>query len=187
MNDPTPEFIDPFLQAAQRLESAGVRAITGSCGFLALFQRELTAAVNIPVFSSSLIQVPMVHNVLRTGQQVGVLTASAPNLTPRHFEAVGAGAIPVAIQGMENYPEFREVILEGRRSYMDIDRIEEEVLAAASSLLAQNPDVGAIVVECTDMPPYAHRIQARLGLPLFDLTTLATMVYEAVARYPYRS
>ena len=46
LNDPQPTFIDPFLEAAKRLESEGVRAITGSCGFLALFQRELAEAVS---------------------------------------------------------------------------------------------------------------------------------------------
>jgi hypothetical protein len=186
VNDPAPDFIDPFLDAARRLEAEGVRAITGSCGFLALYQKELAAAVKVPVFASSLIQVPMVHHMLAPDKRVGVLTASAPNLTPRHFAAVGAGGIPVAVEGMESYPEFREVILEGRRSAMDITAIETEVLAAARSLVEKNPDVGAVVLECTDMPPYAQNIQELLRLPVFDLTTLATMVQEAVVRVAYR-
>ena len=185
VNDPSPEFIVPFIEAAMRLEAEGVRAITGSCGFLALFQRELAEAVSVPLFASSLIQVPLVHNLMGRRGKVGVLTASGPNLTPRHFAAVGAGDIPVAIQGMEDYREFREVILEGQRSEMDIAKIENEVLAAAKLLVKSNPEVGAMVLECTDMPPYAHKLQQRLGLPIFDLTTLATMVHDAVLRLPY--
>ena len=186
VNDPAPDFIEPFLEAARRLEAEGVRAITGSCGFLALFQKELAEAVSVPTFSSSLIQVPMVHHMLGGGRRVGVLTASGPNLTARHLAAVGAGEIPVAIQGMESYREFREVILEGQRSDMDIAKIEKEVLAAAKALVKANPDVGALVLECTDMPPFAHSLQERLELPIFDLTTLATMVHEAVLRLPYQ-
>ena len=186
VNDPAPDFIEPFLEAAKRLEAEGVRAITGSCGFLALFQKELADAVSVPTFSSSLIQVPMVHHMLGGGRRVGVLTASGPNLTARHLAAVGAGDIPVAIQGMESYREFREVILEGQRSDMDIAKIETEVLAAAKALVKANPDVGALVLECTDMPPFAHSLQERLELPIFDLTTLATMVHEAVLRLPYQ-
>jgi Asp/Glu/hydantoin racemase len=185
INEPSAEFIAPFLDAAKRLEAEGVGAITGSCGFLALFQKELATAVGIPVFASSLIQVPMVHHMLGGGKRVGVLTASARKLTPRHFEAVGAGGIPVAIEGMEEQPEFREVILEGRRNDMDVTRIAREILSAAQSLVTKNRDIGAVVLECTDMPPYAHRIQESLRLPVFDLTTLATMVHDVVLRRAY--
>ncbi len=185
VNQPSADFIAPFLKAAKRLEAEGVRAITGSCGFLALFQRELAEAVSVPMFASSLIQVPMVHAMLGGGRKVGVLTASGPNLTARHLAAVGAGDVPVAIQGMDEFREFREVILEGQRDDMDIAKIEAEVLAAAKALVKANPEVGALVLECTDMPPYAHQIQERVGLPVFDLTTLATMVHHAVHRVPY--
>lgn len=186
VNGPPPGFIDPFLEAARRLEREGVRAITGSCGFLALYQRELAEAVDIPVFASSLIQVPLVHNMLGRRTRVGVLTASGPNLTPEHFAAVGAGDIPVGVQGMEDYREFREVILEGQRDDMDTAKIETEILAAAKKLVRSHNDVGAIVLECTDMPPYAHTLQKATRLPVFDLTTLATMVHDAVLRLPYR-
>ena len=64
--------------------------------------------------------------------------------------------------------------------------IEAEVLAAAKLLVKSNPEVGALVLECTDMPPYAHKLQEKLRLPIFDLTTLATMVHEAVFRLPYQ-
>jgi aspartate/glutamate racemase len=185
VNGPPPGFIAPFLEAARHLEAEGARAITGSCGFLALFQRELAQAVSVPMFASSLIQVPLVHHMLGGQGRVGVLTASGPNLTPQHFAAVGAAGIPVAIQGMDDYREFREVILEGQRHDMDMAKIENEILAAAKLLLKTHPDVRAVVLECTDMPPYAHTLQQRLGLPIFDLTTLATMVHEAVLRLPY--
>ena len=184
--DPAPEFIVPFLEAARRLEKDGVGAITGSCGFFALFQQELADAVSIPVFSSSIIQVPLVYNMLGRRGKVGVLTASGSNLTSRHFAAVGAGDVPVAIQGMEDFPEFREVIHEGQRTAMDTAKIESEILAAAKRLVRSNEDMGAIVLECTDMPPYAHTLQKAVGLPIFDLTTLATMMHDAVMRTEYQ-
>ena len=73
----------------------------------------------------------------------------------------------------------------GQRSAMDIAKIEEEILDAAQALVARDSSVGAVVLECTDMPPFAHAIQDRLGLPVFDLTTLAEMVHQAVLRLPY--
>ena len=182
---PSPDFIAPFIDAAQRLEADGVRAITGSCGFLALFQQELSAAVKVPVFASSLIQVPLAQAMLPPGRRVGVLTADARNLTERHFAAVGAGGLPVAVGGMEHSTEFREVILEARRDDMDIAKVRAEIVEAAARLVADHEDIGALVLECTDMPPFAAEIQDRLRLPVFDLTTLATMIHDVVCRQPY--
>jgi hypothetical protein len=72
-----PTLLDPFLEGARVLEAEGVRAMTASCGFTALFQKELASAVSVPVFASSLVQVPLVRRMLRADQQVGILTAHA--------------------------------------------------------------------------------------------------------------
>ena len=183
LNNPSPEMIEPLIAAAQRLEKNGVRAITGSCGFLALFQKEITAAVNVPVFVSSLVQADMIHRM--TGRPVGVLTASADLLTDDHLRAVGAGDVPIVIEGMDAGPEFSEVILRNDRDEMDLAKIEAELFEAGERLLARAPQTGAILLECTDLPPYAHSLQARLGRPVFDIITLATMVDSAVGRRPF--
>ena len=89
-----PALLNPFIKAAQELEQEGVMAITGSCGFLALFQDDLADSVNIPVFTSSLIQIPMVYRMLRRNQKVGILTASISTLTGAQLKAAGADAVP---------------------------------------------------------------------------------------------
>ena len=185
LNNPTPELLEPFLKGAKKLEGEGVRAITGSCGFLALFQKELSAAVDIPVFASSLNQVPLAFHMTGATAPVGVLTADAGALTAAHFDAVGAGGIPVAIQGLEDSTEFAEVILKYKRTAMDTNLVEAEVIAAAQKLLSGAPDIRSLVLECTDLPPYASRLQNELGLPVFDLTTLATMAHNVVTREHY--
>ncbi len=50
---------------------------------MSLFQRELAAAVAVPVATSALMQIPWVQATLPPGQRVGVITVSAPSLTPR--------------------------------------------------------------------------------------------------------
>ena len=115
-----------------------------------------------------------------------MLTADAGNLTDRHLAATGVGDVPIVVRGMENSAEFREVILEARRDDMDVAKIREEIVTEAERLVAENDLVGALVLECTDMPPFAAAIQERVRLPIFDLTTLVTMVHEAVNRQPYR-
>jgi Asp/Glu/hydantoin racemase len=183
---PSLEFFEPFLKAARNLEQEGCCAITGSCGFMALFQRELSDEVSIPVFASSLIQIPLMHQLSGLRGKVGVITARKEALTEAHFEAVGAAHTPVAVAGMETQPEFSEVILQSKRVDIDADKLGSELVAVGRALLEEYPDVTSIVLECTDLPPYAHLLQSALGLPIADLTTLATMAHSIAAREPYQ-
>jgi Asp/Glu/hydantoin racemase len=180
-----PTLLEPFVEAARKLEAQGVGAITTACGFLVLFQRELAAAVGVPLYASSLVQLPMVHRMLRPEQKVGLLTARQPSLTARHLRAVGAEDVPVAVAGMEEQPEFREVMLEARRAELDVDRLRREVLGRAGQLVRDDPDVGALLLECTDLVPFAHAIQAHTGLPVFDIVTLTEMVHASLTRRSY--
>lgn len=177
-----PRLLRPFVDAARDLEAEGVAAITTSCGFLVIFQRELAEAVRVPLYSSSLIQLPMVHRMLRPGRKVGLLAARRRSLTRRHLEAIGAESVPICVAGMDDQPEFREVILEGRRHELDADRLAREVLSEAERLARAEPHMGALVIECTDLVPFARPIQERLGMPVFDIVTLTEMVYRALTR-----
>lgn len=185
LNDPSPDMLQPFIDAAQRLEVEGVRAITGSCGFLALFQRELSDAVSIPVFASSLIQIPLAFQMTGAKAPVGVLTAKKDALTEAHMKGVGAENIPVAIAGLEDTEEFATVILRNERTSMDMSLVEEEVLTAARDLQARSPDIRSLVLECTDLPPFAAQIQDALKLPVFDIITLSEMAHRVTTRTAY--
>jgi hypothetical protein len=180
-----PSLLEPFVRAARDLEAQGVAAITSACGFLVIFQKELADAVGIPLYASSLIQLPMVHRMLRSDRKVGLLVAKKRSLTRRHLEAIGGESVPVCIAGMEEQPEFREVMLEGRRAELDADRLAREVSSEVDKLARDNPDMGALVIECTDLVPFSHAIQARTGLPVFDIVTLTEMVHRTLTRRPY--
>lgn len=182
-----PALIEPFCRAAQDLQARGAAAITSGCGFLVLFQQELAAAVSIPVFASSLVQLPMVHRMLMPEQRVGLLVAKESALTGRHLAAIGAQQVPVGIAGMQDQPEFREVMLEGRRAELDVSRLEAEVLGVVDGLARAHPDLGALVIECTDLVPFAEPIQQRLGLPVFDIVTLTNMVHSSLTRRRYHA
>jgi len=182
-----PRLLGPFIQAARELVAEGIAAITSGCGFLALFQKELADAVGIPLYASSLIQLPMVHRMLRPDQKVGLLVARKRALTSRHLAAIGGESVPVCVAGMEDQPEFREVVLEGRRVELDTDRLQREVLSQAKRLACDNPDMGAVVIECTDLVPFAHLIQALTKVPIFDIVTLTEMVYRSLTRGPWPS
>lgn len=177
-----PELLKPFIEAAQELEREGVKAITGSCGFLALHQKALADAVNVPVFISSLIQVPLVSRMLKSDQKVGVVVANSDALTQDHLTGVGIANEPVVIAGMQNQPQFSEVILKAERDDLDMAIFEEELCSVVETMLQENPEVGAIVLECTDLSHFAPILQDKFGLAVFDLTSLTRMVAAAADR-----
>lgn len=184
---PDPSLLEPFIRAAQELEAQGAAAITSACGFLVLFQKELADSVGVPLYASSLVQLPMVYRMLRADQKVGLLVANKQSLKRCHLEAIGGESVPVCIAGMEEQPEFREVILEARRDELDADRLRREALSEVEQLARDNPDLGALVIECTDMTPFSHAIRTRIGVPVFDIVTLTEMVYRSLAHRPFGS
>lgn len=177
---PDPSLIQPFIDGARELEADGVRAITTSCGFLAAFQKELSAAVSVPVLTSPLLQVPLVARLIRPDQSVGILTERA-NLTSRHFASVGWSErdIAVHVAALPANSIFPTVFIDGTTDAADIDVLEKEVVDAAVGLARAHPDVGAIVLECTNFVPFSQAMRRATGLPVFDLFTLVTQVYEA--------
>ena len=177
-------LLEPFIDAAIELQEEGVKAITGACGFMALFQREVSDAVDVPVFLSSLLQIPFIYQIKK--QKIGIITADSKSLTPEHFISVGVNKdIPLLIGGMEDQKEFREAILE-EKGTLDSDLIEREVVGVTKKLITENPDIGALVLECSDLPPYAHAIQKEVNLPIFDFTTMIQYVHTALVRKEFQ-
>jgi Asp/Glu/hydantoin racemase len=176
-------LIEPFITAAKELEAQGVKAITGGCGFTALFQKEVAASVSVPVFLSSLIQIPFIFQILKPGQKIGIVTADKSSLTNRHFAAVGVDpeTIPMVIAGMEDKKEFKQAILE-EKGTLDSSKVEKELLETIEEMTQANPDLGAILLECSDLPPYSYKVQQKTGLPVFDYITMINFVHTAVVK-----
>lgn len=164
-------LIEPFVAAARDLARQGCRAITTSCGFLALFQNTLAAAVPVPLATSSLTLLAGIERALPPGRHAGVVTIDAHALTPAHLHAAGARA-DTAVAGVRADGEFTRAIL-GDLPDIDVARLETEVVEAGRALVAAHPEVGAIVLECTNMPPYAAALAHATGLPVHDALTLA--------------
>ena len=143
----------------------------------------MAAALDVPVFLSSLMQIPFMHALC--GGSVGVITANASRLTPRHFAACNVpDGISLAIAGMEDQTEFRQAILE-EKGTLDSAEIEREVTRVARRLVEEHPHVRSILLECSDLPPYAHAVQAATGRPVFDFITMINYVQQSIARRPY--
>ena len=178
-------LLEPFIAAARELQDEGVRAVTGACGFMALFQPQIRAAVEVPVFMSSLLQIPFIRNMLAPEKKIGVITANAGLLTPEHFANSGVPeGTPLVVRGMEQQPEFREAVLE-EKGTLDSAKVEQEVVAVARQLVADHPETGAILLECSDLPPYAWAVFKATGRPVFDFITMIRHVHTTLTPRPY--
>ncbi|MGX5736643.1 aspartate/glutamate racemase family protein [Bosea thiooxidans] len=178
------EFLKPFIAAAEDLIACGVRGITTSCGFLALLQKELTAALPVPIATSSLLQAPLIEAMLPAGQQVGILTFAAEALSARHLAAVGVRP-DTPIEGLPPDSLFRAVY-GNRGGVSDFAELEREVVAAAQALVRRHPNIGAILCECTNLPPHSAAIAAATGRPVFDIIGFVEWFAQAISPPIYR-
>jgi Asp/Glu/hydantoin racemase len=164
-----------FIAAAQALVAEGCDAIATSCGFLALWQCELQAAMPVPVWSSALLQLAEEQ---AQGRRCGVITIEAASLGAAHFQGVGADpATPV--EGISPGSALQRTLLQDLPELDEADA-QRQVLAAAQRLLARHPDIDTLVLECTNLPPYAPALRAATGLAVLDVVTLLNARWAAL-------
>ena len=177
-------LLPDFIKAAQELVADGVDGITTNCGFLSLFQNDLAAAAAVPVASSSLMQVAMVNALLPPDRRCGVLTISDSALTADHLSAA---RVPdgTPIGSTEGGQEFTRAILDNEL-HLNVALARQDNVQAALALKDMHPDLGALVLECTNMMPYAADIRAATGLPVFTMASFVTWFRAGLApvRYP---
>jgi Asp/Glu/hydantoin racemase len=157
----------PFIAAANELVAQGCAAIGTSCGFLALWQQQLQAALPVPVWTSALLQLAEQQAL---GRRCGVITIEAASLSAAHLRAVGADpATP--IEGITPGSALHRTLLQDLPTLDEADA-QAQVLVAAQRLLARHPEIDTLVLECTNLPPYAPALRATTGLPVLDVVTL---------------
>ncbi len=183
INKDATNLLAKFITAANELVTKGADGITTSCGFLSLFQEELTEVVNVPVATSSLMQVEMVNRLLPKNQRAGILTISASTLTQEHLEKAN---VPegTPIGSTEGGKEFTRVILNNELE-LDIELARQDNIDAALNLQSLNPDLGAIVLECTNMTPYAADIKKATGLPIFTIESFISWFHSGLSPRTY--
>jgi Asp/Glu/hydantoin racemase len=162
--------LDRFIDAGRDLVASGCDGITTNCGFLALVQDELRAALGVPVATSSLMQVPMVQALLPPGQITAILTISKETLTEAHLRAAGVPA-DTPVFGTDGGRTFTRDIL-GDAEKIDFDACRLDLLDAAHDIMSARPDTGAIVLECTNMVPFAADIRRVTGVPVYSIYSM---------------
>jgi Asp/Glu/hydantoin racemase len=169
---------DSFLTAARELVDLGADGITTNCGFLSLFQADIARHVGVPVATSSLMQAPMIERLLPAGRRVGILTVNAGTLTPEHLAAVGV-APETPVVGTEHGREFTRVIL-GNEPRLDVAAAERDIFDAGETLVGRHSQIGAVLLECTNMAPYARALSEHLRLPVYDIVSFVAWFHAGL-------
>ncbi len=173
-------LLQRFIEAARSLRDAGCLGVVTTCGFLVRWQRELADAVGIPVFTSPLLQLPVLARCVAQQRRVGVVTYSAQDLDVPVLEAAGAAA-DTPVEGVDPAGYFARTIRDGAAT-LDRARMAADVVAAGQRLCTRHPDIGAIVLECANMPPYRNAVAAQCGVPVFDATQAIAWFHSGLSR-----
>lgn len=184
--------LGPIQRAAKKLESMGCRAIAAECGYYAYFQKEIAGSVGVPVFLSSLLQVPLAQQVVGAGRVVGVLAALKSQLTEKHLTSVGI--VPgsnFVVAGAEDdgrCPEFDHLWVKPLQTDPPAaiyEKTEKEFVAVAVDFFRAHPNMGAMVLECTGMQPFARAVQREIDIPVFSWGTLLDYAYSVAVHRDY--
>lgn len=180
--NPEPLF-ERFVEVGQKLVAEGCTAIATTCGFLAPQRARLAAALRVPVAASALEQAAQIEAGLPADQRIGILTISATHLSPAHLAAAGVPA-NTAIAGLDG-SSFAKAIL-GNETTLDVEAARRDITAAALELCARHKDLGALLLECTNMPPYAADVARATGLPVHSIIGYLNWFHESLApaRFP---
>lgn len=178
-------LLPEFIKVGHQLILQGCSGLTTSCGFLGLMQTELKNALGVPFASSPLMQLPMIEAMLPAGQEAGVLTISEKNLTPEHLVACGARA-NTAITGLPRNSVFAEMIFNNKND-IDIDACRKDVCLSAERLVSSGPMIGAIVLECTNLAPYAHDIAKATRKPVYSIVSFLNWFQSGLKPYHFRN
>ncbi|KAM6520233.1 hypothetical protein FALCPG4_013786 [Fusarium falciforme] len=173
-------FIERFVAAGQRLAERGAVGIITSCGFLAMAQKRLAARLPIPIATSSLIQVPSLRALIPADKAIGVLTYDSTRLGEAHLFALDIKPEDVRIWGTSDDGHLRGICARGEE--YDAERLQRELVDQARAMTSRYPEIAAVVLECTNMPPYADTIQRAINLPVYDVYTMGTWFYSGLVR-----
>ena len=180
-----PTLADDIIEMAQYLvKKEGVRAISSGCGFFGNFQKQVAEAVDVPVAMSPLVMVPWILALIKPNQKIGILTANKASMTPKLFESCGiTNPDRLVIEDLHTKKEISCVV--DYRGQFDNDIATQEVVEAAMDIMNGDNEIGAFVLECSDLPPYSYAIQMATQCPVFDFISVIDFLVGSVTKKPY--
>jgi hypothetical protein len=176
-----PEAAAPIVAGAQHLEQSGADVIVGACGSFANYQNAVTAAANVPVFMSILLEVPFLLKAMPPSRQLGILFANSKSFTARVRDQCGITEPDrIVVVGAETVDAFQPILKQQGR--LDSESLGRSIASLAERTQAEHPGIGAWLLQCSDLPPYAALIQEATQRPVFDMLTLIAHAHQACER-----
>lgn len=172
--------VGEFIAAGKRLVDNGVAAIITTCGFLVRYQRELAAALSVPVETSTLMHYPALQRSVGAGRRVAVLTISADAIDGSVRAAAGIER-DALVYSLPAGAHFVSAILDANVP-LEPQRAQAEWVDLAVTLQRRHPDIGLWLFECANMPPYAKAVSLATGLPVFDALTMGRNLHARARR-----
>lgn len=181
------EMAPAVVQAATDLVREGAQLITSNCGFMIRYQEVVRTAVEVPVLLFSLLLAPFLERMLPPGKALGIITANSRSLTPDLLEAAGlpANSKRVVVAGLEGTCSFAAAFLNASAD-LDVSSVETEMVSVAVALVGDEPEIGMLLLECSELPPYAAAVHRVTGLPVFDFTSMVEFFVHGLIRRPFK-
>lgn len=174
-----PSVLPEIISKGKQLVQDGAKVITGDCGFMVLYQEELRKELNVPVFLSSLLQLPFIFSMLNKKEKVGVVTADSNVLDRKMLRALGVENIErIKVNGMEMKENFYEACI-AEQGTLNKMEIEKEVIEVSKNMVEEDSNIKAILLECSFLPPYSKSVQETVNIPVFDYKTMIDFVHSA--------
>lgn len=176
-------------KAIEELEAQGVMGIAGDCGFMMHYQKDARLMCSVPCFVSALLQAPMLSSLFAADELVLVLTANGPALAAELPHLLSMSGVSSAadqkrfvVAGCEGLPGFEAVAL-GQK--VNVAKVMPHCVKLVQSKIREMPKIRAILLECTELPPYADAIRHATSLPVLDSITLVDYFHGAISENPY--
>jgi len=167
--------------AARRLVDRGASVVAGDCGFLIRHQDAISAAVDVPVITASLLLIPTLLRQLAPAKKLAVLTADARRLSEELLGIQDADDRErVVVGGVEDGVYMRNALARPF-ARTDVNQIEHEVGDRIKRLSGEHPEIAILLFECTGFPIVAKALRRKTGLPIYDITDLCKVALAAVA------
>ncbi len=178
-----PQVAEMLAEGVAALARQGVRAVAGACGSFGYYQKVVAATAPVPVFLSILTQIPFLLQSLPREARIAVIPAVGESMNARIYEACGIeDPSRLHIAPMRGRLVF-DALLDDSTMH-DVEALRREMIECAVTA-AREPGVAAILLQCSELPPFAADIQAATGLPVFDMTMLIRWLALTTNCQPY--
>ncbi|WP_436258124.1 hypothetical protein [Mesorhizobium caraganae] len=149
--------------------------ISADCGFFIRHQAVLSAAVDVPVVTSSLLLIPALLRQLAPQKKLAVISADSRYCTVDLFGIENpTDRARVVVGGIEEGQYVKNALA---RPFIqtDLEQIEQEVGACIEQLRTRHPSIAMLLFECTGFPCVAAAIRRTTLLPVYDITDLCRL------------